>query len=60
MVSEAQKRATAKYERANVKRLIVKFYPSDADMLRWMDDHGYKGAWIKELIRKEFERDQQE
>lgn len=57
MVSEAQKRAKAKYDAANVRRVVVKFYPSESDMLEWMDENGYKSAWIKGLIRREFEKE---
>lgn len=56
MVSDAQKRAKAKYDAENVKRVVVKFYPSEADMLQWMEDGGRKGAWIKSLIKAEFEK----
>ena len=32
MVSEAQNRASAKYNREKVKNAIVKFYPKEADI----------------------------
>lgn len=55
MVSEAQRRATAKYEAGNMRQVLVKFYRPDFDLVEWMDENGYKGAWVKGLIRREFE-----
>lgn len=57
MTSESQKRASAKWDSANVKSVLVKLYPKDADLLAWMDRHGYRGAWLAGLARREFERE---
>ena len=54
--SEAQKRATAKYIKNNVKRVAVAFYPSEADLLEWVASKPNKAGYIKELIRADMER----
>lgn len=56
MVTEAQKRAKAKYDKENMRQMSIKFYAPDADVVEWMDENGYKAAWIKDLIRAEYRR----
>ena len=56
MLSEAQKRASAKYVRENVKRKTVSFYPSERDILEWADAQGNVNGYIKRLIREDMER----
>lgn len=34
--SESQKRATARYQKANTKMRSVRFYPSERDILAWL------------------------
>lgn len=55
--TEAQKRANAKYVKANVKQIGVTFYPKDHDLYEWMKSNAYSGAWLKELARREMERE---
>jgi hypothetical protein len=52
MASEAQKRATEKY-RANVKRCMVEFPPSDKELWEHLQKQGKKQTYIKDLIRKD-------
>lgn len=53
---DAQKRATAKYRAANVATVNVRFYPADRDVFDWMTANGYRGSWVRDLIRREYER----
>lgn len=53
MATEAQKRAAAKYEKANVTRKVVKFFPADADLLEHLESQPSQNAYIKELIRRD-------
>lgn len=54
-VGEAQKRARKKYMAEKCRQMNVKFYPADEDMWEWMTSNGYRGSWIRSLIRREYE-----
>lgn len=54
--TEAQKRATAKYLKNNVKRAVVAFYPAEADLWEWLEQQPNKAGYIKRLIREDMER----
>ena len=54
--TEAQKRATAKYVKANVKQVAIKLGPPDRDILEWLDSQPNKAGYIKRLIREDMER----
>ena len=54
-VSEAQKRASAKYRKANVKQAIARFYPSEADLWEFLQTKENKSGYIKDLIRRDME-----
>ena len=56
MLTEAQKRAQAKYNKANVRQTAVRFYPSERDMWEWLERQSNKAGYIKELIRADMER----
>lgn len=56
MATEAQKKATNAYRAANVKNVTVKFFPADREVYDWMRENGYSGAWVRELIRREYEK----
>ena len=56
MATHAQKRATAKYLKNNVKRVAVAFYPGERDLLSWLDSQPNKAGYIKRLIREDMER----
>lgn len=52
MASEAQKRATAKYDKENVIRINLKLNKNtDADILERLETVGNRNGYIKELIR---------
>lgn len=58
-LTEAQKRAKAKYEKRNVKHKCVNFYPADADLLAWAEGRDEPFAtYVKRLIREDMEREQ--
>lgn len=54
--TEAQRRATEKYKKKNVRQVNVAFFPADADLYEWMTENGHRGAWLKELARREYEK----
>lgn len=51
--SEAQKRASAKYQREKVKQVNVKFSPNELGMFEWLEAQGgTMSGTIKALIRE--------
>lgn len=56
MLTEAQKRAQAKYNKANVRQCAVRFYPTEREMWEWLEKQPNKAGYIKELIRADMER----
>lgn len=55
MSTEAQRRATKKY-RQKVKRLMLEFYPTEADLLAHIESQPKKQTYIKDLIRADMEK----
>ena len=55
MPSEAQKRASAKYRKEKVAQRVVRFSPTDQDLLDWLDAQPNRMGYIKELIRADME-----
>ena len=56
-MTEAQKRATAKYDAANTKMYAVKLnINTDADIIQKLDEVENKQGYIKELIREDIKR----
>ena len=55
--TEAQKRADRKYK-AKVKKMLLEFYPTDADLLEHLSKQDKKQTYIKNLIRKDMEKEQ--
>lgn len=54
MASEAQKRATEKYDKANTKQIMMKLNKgTDADILAKLESVPNVQGYIKELIRKD-------
>lgn len=51
--TEAQKRAKAKYARDKVKKMLLEFYPSDAELYEKVQSQENKQGYIKDLIRKD-------
>ena len=55
-VSDAQKRATAKYVKEKVRTFTLRFFPSDADVLAHFEAQPEKAKYLKRLIREDMER----
>lgn len=54
--TKAQNEAQARYNRANVKRVVVSFYPKDKELYEFVAKHENKAGYIKELIQKDLEQ----
>lgn len=51
--TEAQKRASAKYQREKTKQVNLKFSPNEIDMYEWLQSQeGTMSGVIKGLIRE--------
>lgn len=56
-VSEAQKRAQAKYDKANTKQVMLKLNKTtDADILEVLDQTPNVQGYIKQLIRDDIRK----
>ena len=53
--SEAQKRATARYQKECTKNVSIRFMPGDADLLAWLNAQPSKAGYVKALIRADME-----
>lgn len=53
MATDAQKRATARYERDHVKVIQVKVFPKDADLWAWYQGHENRQEYVRQLIRED-------
>lgn len=56
MATEAQKRASAKYAKANMVQRVVRFSPNERDLLEHLDSKENRMGYIKSLIRADMER----
>lgn len=56
MPSDAQKRATERYQKEKVKQQTVKFYPADADLWEHLQEQPNKMGYIKALISTDVEK----
>ena len=52
-LTEAQKRAKAKYKSQTVKKILLEFYPSDIELYEKVQEQPNKQGYIKELIKKD-------
>lgn len=56
MITEQQKRAQIKYDKANTRQITFKFnLKTDADILEKMDSVENRQGYIKEIIRNDIE-----
>ena len=55
MVSEAQKRAHAKYQQEKVKKKLVRFFPKDKDLLEHLEKQPSQNSYSLDLIRRDME-----
>lgn len=54
--TEAKRRASAKYTKAQIKTIGLRFHRvKDADILAWLDGKENKTDYCRELIRKDME-----
>ena len=54
MISEAKKRANAKYDKTHTRLITLKLNKkTDADILKMLDGCGNKQGYIKNLIRND-------
>ena len=53
--TEAQRRATAKYNREKVKAYGLRFYPTEADLIAHLEAQPNKQGYIKALIRADMD-----
>lgn len=57
MLTEAQKKAQAKYDKENTRQIHLKLNRStDADVIKALDDAESKQGYIKRLIRADISR----
>lgn len=56
-VSEAQKRASAKYNKERMVQKVVRFSPNERDLLAHLEKQPNMSGYIKALIRADMERD---
>ena len=54
MQTEAQRKAALKYRKEKTRSFTLTLYPSDADIIEWLDQQDSKSKAIKEAIRKTF------
>lgn len=58
MTTEAQKRAVAKYDAENTRRIVLKLNKTtDKDVLDRLDTVGNRQGYIKGLIREDIAKD---
>lgn len=59
MVSEAQKRASAKYQREKMKQINVKFSPNETELYEWAKaQDGSASGYIKRLIEEDIQKNE--
>ncbi len=54
-VSDAQKRADAKYKREKTHQLAIRFFPKDEPLWEYLQRQPRKAEYIKRLIREDME-----
>lgn len=55
-VSDARKRANAKYAKNNVRQIGLKFYPAESALYEWAKSRENVQGYIKALIRTDMEK----
>lgn len=55
--TDAQRKADRKYK-STLKRALVTFYPAEAGLWEWLDSQPNKQGYVKQLIREDMERRQ--
>lgn len=57
--SEAQKRADLKYKKEKAKRQYIEFYGTDVDLWEHLQKQPQKQTYIKDLIRKDMQKEKE-
>ena len=57
MPSEAQKRATAKYQKEKMKQLSIRFSPNEMELFEHIKSQPNVAGYIKRLVREDMGRD---
>ena len=55
MVSDAQKKAAAKYKREKTHAFTIRFFPADQELWEHLQSQPRKAEYIKRLIRNDKE-----
>jgi len=55
-MTEAQKRAKKKYL-PKVKRIMIEFYPTEAELIAHIEKQPQKQTYIKNLIREDIKKE---
>lgn len=59
--TDAQKRASAKYQREKTRQVNLKFSPNEMELFEWLErQDGTMSGTVKGLIRAEMEREAKE
>ena len=54
MITEAQKRATIKYEKEHIKRIVLKLnIKTDNDIIQYLNTKDNINKYLKELVRND-------
>ena len=59
MATQAQLKATAKYQKEKVRQVFAKFFLAEADIYEHLMAQGNKNGYVKSLIRADMERAKQ-
>ena len=51
-ITEAQKRANARYRKHAVKNMQVCFYPKESELYKFLESKDNKSGYVKQLIRQ--------
>lgn len=54
--TEAQKKASAKYQKEKVSKMLLCFYPAESELYEWVKSQGNASGYIKRLVREDMER----
>lgn len=56
-LTDAQKRAQAKYKKNKVKQISLCFYPAEKDLYEYVNTKSNKAGFIKSLIAEALKKD---
>ncbi len=56
MSTEAQKRAKKKYRSQRVRSITIDFYPTESELVAFIDLQENKQGYIKNLIRQDIKK----